>query len=100
GRSLGPPGHRRRLAAAPQLPGVRGPEHVPGPVRAGVRHPGVQAGGGRLGGPPWTPQIERALGWRSDPRIDDRALPETLAFVAHVVALADAEGGGASAGRW
>jgi hypothetical protein len=43
-------------------------------------------------GPPWTPQIERALGWRSDPRIDDRALPETLAFVAHVVALAGAEG--------
>jgi hypothetical protein len=43
-------------------------------------------------GPPWTAQVERALGWRSDPRIDDRALPETLAFVAHVVALAGAEG--------
>jgi hypothetical protein len=35
----------------PRLPGVRGPEHVPGPVRAGARHGGVQAGGGRLGEP-------------------------------------------------
>jgi predicted nucleotidyltransferase len=54
--------------------------------------PAAAAWASRRLGPPWTPQIERALGWRSDPRIDDRALPETLAFVAHVVGLAGAEG--------
>jgi hypothetical protein len=50
--------------------------------------PAASAWAGRRLGPPWTTQIERALGWRSDQRVDDRALPETLGFVAHVVALA------------
>jgi hypothetical protein len=39
-----------------------------------------------------TAQIERALGWRSDERIDDRALPETLAFVARMIELARSAG--------
>jgi hypothetical protein len=43
-------------------------------------------------GPPWTARIERALGWRSDERIDDAHLPETLEFVAHAVSLAAAAG--------
>ena len=54
--------------------------------------PAAAAWASRRLGPPWTAQIERALGWRSDRRVDDRALPETLAFVAHVVALAGAGG--------
>jgi hypothetical protein len=38
--------------------------------------------------PPWSALVERALGWRADPRVDDRRLPETLAFVAHGLELA------------
>ena len=54
--------------------------------------PAAAAWASRRLGPPWPAQIQRALGWRSDQRVDDRALPETLAFVAHVAALADAGG--------
>jgi Domain of unknown function (DUF4111) len=54
--------------------------------------PAAAAWASRRLGPPWTAQIERALGWRSDQCVDDRALPETLAFVAHVVALAGSGG--------
>jgi Domain of unknown function (DUF4111) len=46
---------------------------------------------GRLGSP-WAGQVERALGWRSDERVDDAHLPETLAFVAHALGLARAAG--------
>jgi Domain of unknown function (DUF4111)/Nucleotidyltransferase domain len=53
-----------------------------------VSKPAAAAWASRRLGPPWPAMIERALAWRSDPRVDDRALPETLAFVAHVVGLA------------
>jgi hypothetical protein len=36
--------------------------------------------------------VERALAWRSDHRVDDRHLPETLELVARTVALAAAAG--------
>jgi hypothetical protein len=42
--------------------------------------------------PPWPAQVERALAWRSDERLDDRHLPETLRFVAHAVGLARTAG--------
>jgi hypothetical protein len=57
-----------------------------------VSKPAAAAWASRRLGPPWTAQIERALGWRSDERIDDRALPQTLAFVAHAVGLAEGDG--------
>jgi hypothetical protein len=46
---------------------------------------------GRLG-PPWPAMVDRALAWRSDRRVDDRHLPETLALVARTVRLAGAAG--------
>lgn len=42
--------------------------------------------------PPWPAQVERAMAWRADERVDDRHLPETLGFVAHAVGLARATG--------
>jgi hypothetical protein len=57
-----------------------------------VSKPAAAAWASRRLGPPWTAQIERALGWRSDERIDDRALPETLAFVARTIELARSAG--------
>jgi len=42
--------------------------------------------------PPWPAQVERALAWRADERVDDRHLPETLRFVAHAVDLARSAG--------
>jgi hypothetical protein len=56
-----------------------------------VSKPAAAAWARRRLEPPWTAQVERALRWRSDERVDDRHLPETLGFVAHAVALA---GGG------
>ena len=38
--------------------------------------------------PPWPAMVDRALAWRPDQRVDDRHLPETLAFVAHGLRLA------------
>jgi Domain of unknown function (DUF4111) len=46
---------------------------------------------GRLA-PPWPAQVERAMAWRADEQVDDRHLPETVAFVAHAVELARAAG--------
>jgi Domain of unknown function (DUF4111) len=37
---------------------------------------------------PWPAVVQRALGWRTDVRPDDRHLPETMRFVAHAVELA------------
>jgi predicted nucleotidyltransferase len=54
--------------------------------------PAAAAWAGRRLGRPWAAQVERALAWRSDERADDEHLPETLAFVAHAVALAGAAG--------
>jgi hypothetical protein len=54
--------------------------------------PASAAWASRRLGPPWPAMIERALAWRSDQRVDDRHLPETLAFVAHTVRLAGAAG--------
>ena len=42
--------------------------------------------------PPWPAQVERAVTWRADERLDDRHLPETLRFIAHAVGLARAAG--------
>ena len=47
---------------------------------------------GRRLGQPWPALVERALGWRSDERPDDRHLPETMRFVAHAVDLARSVG--------
>jgi len=57
-----------------------------------VSKPAAAAWARRQLGPPWTAQVERALRWRSDDRVDDEHLPETLAFVAHAAALAGAGG--------
>jgi len=57
-----------------------------------VSKPAAAAWASRRLGPPWPAMIERALAWRSDQRVDDRHLPETLAFVAHAVRLAGAAG--------
>jgi hypothetical protein len=53
-----------------------------------VSKPAAAAWASRRLGPPWPAMIERALAWRSDQRVDDRHLPETLAFVAHTVGRA------------
>jgi hypothetical protein len=42
--------------------------------------------------PPWPAQVERAMVWRAEERVDDRHLPETLRFIAHAVGLARAAG--------
>ena len=42
--------------------------------------------------PPWPAQVERALAWQADERVDDRHLPETLALVAAAVGLARSAG--------
>jgi Domain of unknown function (DUF4111)/Nucleotidyltransferase domain len=42
--------------------------------------------------PPWPAQVERALAWRSDERLDDRGLQDTLRFVAMAVELARTTG--------
>jgi hypothetical protein len=39
---------------------------------------------------PWPAQVERAMAWRADERVDDRHLPETLGFIAHAIGLARA----------
>jgi hypothetical protein len=57
-----------------------------------VSKPLAAAWASRRLGPPWAAQVQRALGWRSDQRIDDGHLPETLAFVAHTLALAGVAG--------
>jgi predicted nucleotidyltransferase len=57
-----------------------------------VSKPAAAAWAMRRLGPPWPALIERALAWRADRRVDDRHLPETLAFVAHTVGLAGAGG--------
>ena len=44
---------------------------------------------GRLSAP-WPAQVERAMAWRADERVDDRQLPGTLSFIAHAVGLAGA----------
>jgi aminoglycoside adenylyltransferase-like protein/nucleotidyltransferase-like protein len=54
--------------------------------------PAAAAWASRRLGPPWPAMIEQALAWRSDRRVDDRHLPETLAFVAHTVGLAGVGG--------
>jgi hypothetical protein len=57
-----------------------------------VSKPVAAAWASRRLGPPWPTQVERALAWRSDQRIDDEHLPETLELIAHTVALAGAAG--------
>jgi hypothetical protein len=57
-----------------------------------VSKPAAAAWASRRLGPPWSAQVDRALRWRSDERVDDEHLPETLGFVAHAVALAGAGG--------
>ena len=57
-----------------------------------VSKPAAAAWASRRLGPPWPAMIQRALAWRSDHRVDDRHLPETLGFVAHAVGLAGAAG--------
>jgi hypothetical protein len=57
-----------------------------------VSKPVAAAWASRRLGPPWPAQVERALVWRSDQRIDDEHLPETLALIAHTVALARSAG--------
>jgi hypothetical protein len=57
-----------------------------------VSKPAAAAWATRRLKPPWPALIERAMAWRSDRRVDDRHLPETLAFVAHAVTLAGAGG--------
>jgi hypothetical protein len=43
--------------------------------------------------PPWPTLVDRALAWRADEQTDDRCLPETLGFVAHILELARPAGG-------
>ena len=57
-----------------------------------VSKPVAAAWASRRLGPPWPVMVERALAWRSDRRVDDRHLPETLELVARTVALAAAAG--------
>jgi len=38
--------------------------------------------------PPWPAQVERALAWRADERVDDQHLPETLCCIADAVGQA------------
>jgi Domain of unknown function (DUF4111) len=53
-----------------------------------VSKPVAAAWAARRLGSPWAAQVERALAWRSDRRVDDRGLAGTLQFVAHAVELA------------
>lgn len=43
-------------------------------------------------GPPWAALVERSLRWRTDERVDDHGLGETLGFVLHALELARREG--------
>ena len=62
-----------------------------------VSKPAAAAWAARRLGRPWPALVERALGWRTDERPDDRQLPETMRFVAHAVELA--RSAGSSPGR-
>ena len=53
-----------------------------------VPKPVAAAWAARRLGPPWDAQVERALTWRADRRVDDRGLAGTLQLVAHAVELA------------
>jgi len=57
-----------------------------------VSKPAAAAWAARRLGPPWLRQVERAMAWRADERVDDQRLPETLALVAAAVDLARAAG--------
>ena len=57
-----------------------------------VSKPAAAGWASRRLGRPWPALVERALGWRSDERPDDRHLPETMRFVAHAVDLARSVG--------
>jgi hypothetical protein len=57
-----------------------------------VSKPVAAAWATRRLGSPWAAQVERALGWRADERVDDPGLAETLGFVGHAVELARSGG--------
>jgi hypothetical protein len=56
-----------------------------------VSKPVAAAWAGRRLGSGWAAQVERALGWRADERVDDPGLAETLEFLGHAVELARSE---------
>ena len=57
-----------------------------------VSKPVAAAWAARRLGSPWDAQVERALAWRADRRVDDRGLAGTLQLVGHAVELARSRG--------